>query len=75
MTKDEFIFLIETRREYEFTYRGINYNLTYDKDDSGKSYIVFGQRYEGKRFESLGEFMNTAKVENHYFREMLSELD
>ena len=43
-------------------------------DDSGKEYIVFGQLYEGKRFESYGDLMNHAKVENHFFRELLEDL-
>lgn len=75
MTKDQLIFLIQTKKEFEFSFNNKNYNLTYDKDDSGKEWIVFGERYEGKKFDSFGELMNKAKVENHFFRELLPELN
>jgi len=71
MTKNDFIFLIETRQPLEFTYNGKVYNLTYDNDKDGNLVIVFGQLYEGVRYSSIGELLNTAKIENHYFREML----
>ncbi len=74
MTKDDLIFIINTKKEFEFVYKGKNYNLTYDRDDNGKDYIVFGERFMGKKFASFGEFMNEAKVENHFFREMLDIL-
>lgn len=74
MTKDEIYFYIQSKKEFEFVFKGKTYVLNYDKDDSGKEYIVFGQLYEGKRFESYGDLMNHAKVENHFFRELLEDL-
>jgi len=74
MTKDDLIFLINTKKEFEFSYHGKNYNLTYDRDDAGHDLIVFGERYCGKKYTSFGEFMNDAKIENHFFREMLDIL-
>ena len=74
MTKKDFVFLIETQQPLEFSYNGKIYNLTYDKDSKGDTVIVFGQLYEGVRYNSLGELLNTAKIENHYFREMLDIL-
>lgn len=74
MTKDELIFLIDTKKEFEFSYNGKNYNLTYDRSDDGKDLIVFGERFQGKKYFSFGEFMNDARIENHYFREMLGDL-
>ncbi len=71
MTKDEFVFLINTKKELEFSYKGKNYNLTYDRDDRGQDLIVFGERFQGKKYSSLGEFLNEARIENHFFREML----
>ena len=70
MTKDDLIFLIDTKKSLEFSYNGKNYNLTYDKDEKGE-YIVFGQTFQGEKYKSFGEFYNNAKVENHFFREML----
>ncbi len=71
MTKDDLIFLINTKKEFEFSYNGKNYNITYDRDELGNDLIIFGERFMGKKFRSFGEFMNEAKVENHFFREML----
>ncbi len=75
MTKENLLFKIQTKTPFEFSYNGRTYNLTYDqkKDKNGNSrdVIVFGVLYEGKIFDSYGDFMNNAKVENHFFREML----
>lgn len=73
MTREDFRFLIDTKKEYEFTYKGTAYNLTYG-NEGGKDYIAFGERYMQKRFYSWGELMNEAKVLNSYLREMLEEL-
>lgn len=74
MTKEELIFCIETKKEFEFSFNEKNYNLTYDKDDNGKDWIVFGERYEGKKYSSYGEFINKARVENYFFKEILSDI-
>ncbi|MCR4939936.1 MAG: hypothetical protein K5930_07510 [Treponemataceae bacterium] len=74
MTLDQLRFLIETEKPFEFTFNGVKYNLTYDKDSSHKKYIVFGRLYEGKRYNSFGEFINHAKVDNYFFRELLADL-
>ena len=74
MTKDDFIFLIETRKNMEFSYNGKTYNLTYDKNNKGELEIIFGRLYEGKKYSSLGELLNTAKIENHFFKDMLDIL-
>ena len=74
MTRDEFLFLIQTEKPYEFTFCGVKYNITYDKDRSGNTGIVFGPLYEGKKYDSYGDFMNNAKVDNHFFREILPDL-
>ena len=74
MTKDDFIFMINTKRELEFNFNGKNYNLTYDRDDKGSDFIVFGERFQGKRYSSIGDLLNEAKIENHYFREMLDTI-
>ena len=54
MTKDDLIFLIDTKKTLEFSYNGKNYNLTYDKDEKGE-YIVFGQTFQGEKYKSFGE--------------------
>ncbi|MCR4954631.1 MAG: hypothetical protein K6A43_11230 [Treponema sp.] len=74
MTKDDLFYLVSVKKNYEFSYNGKNYILTYDKID-GHDYILFGQLYETKKFESYGEFYNNAKVENHFFREMLDIME
>ena len=34
MTKDELVFIIDTKQSLEFSYNGKNYSLTYDKNDN-----------------------------------------
>ena len=70
MTKDDLIFYIQTKKEFEFKYNGKIYNMTYD-DTAGKSFIIFGRLYEGVRYNSYGELMNNARIENHFLKDML----
>ncbi len=74
MTKEQLIFNIETRKPLEFTYNHKTYSLSYDKNEKGELIIVFGLLYEGKKYASLGEFLNEAKIENHFFKDMLDIL-
>ncbi len=71
MTKDDFLFLVETQTPHEFLYKGKLYNLTYDKAADGSTIIVFGPLYQGSRYNSVGEFLNKARIENHFFKDML----
>lgn len=73
MTLEEFRYLIDIKKEYEFVFRGKKYNLTYGKDSKGE-YFNFGQLYEEKKYYSLGEFLNTVKIENSYFKDVLETL-
>lgn len=70
MTKDDLFYLVSIKKNFEFDYKGKRYILTYDKKD-GKEIILFGRLYETKKYESFGKFYNEARVENHFFREML----
>ena len=45
--------------------------MTYDTDGTGKNIIVFGRLYEGVRYNSYGELMNNARIDNHFFKDML----
>ncbi len=71
MTKDDFLFLVETKTPHEFIYKGKIYNMTFDKAADGSTQIVFGPLFEGEKFSSTGEFLNKAKIENHFFKDML----
>ena len=73
MTKEDLIFLIETKKEFEFTYKNILYSMTYGSDKKG-DYIALGRLYEPVRYYSFGEMMNEARIENHFFRELLEVL-
>ncbi len=70
---EDFKFLIDTQTNYEFSYKGINYNLTYGKDKKG-DYIAFGERFFQKKYYSYKELLNDARIENSFFREMIEEL-
>lgn len=71
MTKDDFLFLIETQTIREFTYKNEIYRLSYDKSPAGKTIINFGRLYEETKYESVGELLNNAKIQNHFFKDML----
>ncbi len=71
MTKDDFLFLVETKTPHEFIYKGKIYNMTFDKAADGSTIIVFGPLFEGERYDSVGEFLNKARIENHFFKDML----
>ena len=71
MTKEEFYFVVETRKSFEFIYKDKTYNMTFEKAPDGHTTIHFGQLYEEKTYDSVGEFLNTAKVENHFFKDMM----
>ena len=74
MTYEEFRYLIDTKTEWEFSYKGKNYNLTYTREDDGKDYIAFGERYMQKKYSSFIELMNNAEIENSFLREILETL-
>lgn len=66
--------MIDSKKEFEFVYNGIKYNLTYGKDSNGKEYINFGRLYEEKNYYSYKDLMNNAKIENHFFKDMVEIL-
>ena len=74
MTKEDVIFKIETKSEWSFTWKGLEYSLTYGVDNSGCDYILFGRTFEGEKYYSVKELFNKARIENHFFREMLEDL-
>ena len=76
MTREEFQFIIDIKREYEFLFDGKRYNLTYGKDDCGKDYIALGRLYDTPElYYSFGELINHAKIENQYLRELITYLE
>lgn len=75
MTKDDFYFKIQVKQTMEFKYNNFLYNINYDKTSDGKEIILFGRLYEEQKFDSYGDLMNNAKVENHFLKDMLEILD
>ena len=71
MTKDDFLFLVETETIHDFLYKGKTYTITYDKSPDGRKWIVFGDIADKQKYDSVGEFLNKAKIENHFFKDML----
>lgn len=74
MTKDDIYFSTQVGKSLEFNFKNKTYSLTYDKDEQGNQIIIFGPLYEGTKYSSFGELMNEAKVENHFFREIIKDL-
>lgn len=75
MRKEDFFFNIQIQKPMNFTYRGISYTVKCDKDEKGNQIILFGRTFQEEKYESYGEFMNTAKVENSFFKDLLEDLD
>lgn len=75
MTRNEFVHIVNSKEQREFVVDGVVYALTYDKDSSGKEYVVFGRTFQGERYTDVGELLNNAKIGNHYLRNMLEEFD
>ena len=71
MTKDDFLFLVEKENINDFIFKGVTYTITYDKSPDGHKCIVFGELADKKKYDSVGEFLNKAKIENHFFKDML----
>ena len=71
MTKDDFLFLVETETIHDFVYKGKTYTITYDKRTDGRKLIIFGDIADKQKYDSVGEFLNKAKIENHFFKDML----
>ena len=71
MTKDDFLFLVETETIHDFLYKGKTYTITYDKSPDGCKCIIFGDIADKQKYDSVGEFLNKAKIENHFFKDML----
>ena len=71
MTMDDFHFMVAVKKPLEFTHQGKTYNLTYGKDEKG-NYIAFGRLYDiPEKYRDAGELLNSVKIENHFFREVL----
>lgn len=75
MTKDDLYFYIQTKKTLEFSFKGKTYTLIPDIDEKGKEIIVFGRIYEGEKYNSFGELMNKAKVENYFFKDLLEDIN
>lgn len=74
MTKEELFFLLESRREFEFTFRGSTYSIMCEKDFSGKEFIKFGKLYFEEKYDSFNDLYARAEVENSYLREILEDI-
>ena len=70
MTRDDLVFLVQTKTNKDFNYKNDVYRLSFGTDEKGE-YIKFGLLYEERKYYSFGEFWNEAKIENHFFKEML----
>lgn len=74
MTKEQLLFILETRDYFEFTYNNKTYSLSIDKSQNGKQIINFGHTYEEEKYDSLGALFNSATIENHFFKDLLEDL-
>lgn len=73
MKDEDFIEMLRIQKEWEFSFRGRIFTVTYGKDQKG-NYILFGEQFLGKKFYSYGELMNEAYIDNTLFKEILPDL-
>ena len=52
MTKDDFLFLVETETIHDFIYKGKTYTITYDKSPDGRKWIIFGDLADKEKYDS-----------------------
>lgn len=71
MTKEELFFLLESRREFEFKYRGTTYSIMIEKDSSGGDFIKFGKLYFEEKYDNFSDLYARAEIENSYLREII----
>lgn len=71
MTKDELLFKLQTTKYFEFTFKNRTFDIMIEKDKSGKEFVRFGQLYEEKKYDSLGQLFNEAKIDNHFLKDVL----
>ncbi|MBQ0051599.1 MAG: hypothetical protein KBT11_05980 [Treponema sp.] len=74
MTEKQLQFMIDVGQNLEFDYKGKKYTLRYDKDSEGNKVFYFGETFFEKKFESYGDLMNNAMVENSFFRNVVENL-
>lgn len=72
MTKDELLFKLQTTKYFEFTFKNRTFDIMIEKDKSGKEFVRFGQLYEEKKYNSLGQLFNEAKIDNHFLKDVLA---
>lgn len=72
MTKDELLFKLQTTKYFEFTFKNRTFDIMIEKDKSGKEFVRFGQLYEEKKYDSLGQLFNEAKIDNHFLKDVLA---
>jgi len=72
MTKDELLFKLQTTKYFEFTFKNRTFDIMIEKDKSGKEFVRFGQLYEEKKYNSLRQLFNEAKIDNHFLKDVLA---
>lgn len=70
MTKEDLFFLMETKKEFEFEYKGKTYSFMHEKKD-GHEYIKFGKLYFEEEYSSFNDLYARAEIENSYLREVI----
>ena len=80
MKREELQFALETKHNLEFSFNGRTYILNYapqalaGQSRSGAT-IKLGLLYdEGETFSSFTDLMVRAKIENHFLREILDDI-
>ena len=75
MSREDFLFLLETARYFEFECDGQKYVVKVEKDDGGQMKYLFGIEYEKAFvFNSFTHLMAEGRCGNHYLKDVIYDL-
>lgn len=75
MTRDDFLFILETTRYFEFTCDNQKYITRIEKDENGNLVYLFGIEYEeALHFNSFTHLMADGRCGNHYLKDVIYDL-
>ncbi|MCI5523783.1 MAG: hypothetical protein SO116_06300 [Treponema sp.] len=73
MKLDDFQFLLEVHRDYEFSFRGTTYEIIAEKENGTLRYY-FGEKYfQRKKYEDFNDMVANVFVKDCYLRNIIED--
>lgn len=76
MTRDQFQMEIDVKKEFDFTERGVEYNIRKETDSNGVEKYIVSEGVLPPMFVyfTFGEMMADCVISNHYLRDIIRDL-